>query len=181
VTRDAADGAGPRRAEGARVAAGATRIDDRGEGRATSRVTRTEAETEALGAAIGRAAFPGAVLLLEGPLGAGKTVLVRGAARGLGVETPVTSPTFTILDVHEGRVPLFHVDLYRVESPAELRAVDLEEVFTAGGLTAVEWPRWLLSDPPAGSLVVRIQPAPEGRRVRLEPLDARWALAPGAA
>jgi tRNA threonylcarbamoyladenosine biosynthesis protein TsaE len=146
-------------------------------GRALERITRTEAETEALGERLARAAFPGAVLLLDGPLGAGKTVLVRGLARGLGVAGPVTSPTFTILDVHEGPLPLVHVDLYRVESPAELRSVDLDEVFAAGGVAAVEWPRWLLASPPAGSLHVRLDPVPGGRRVRLEPLDPRWSAA----
>lgn len=145
------------------------------------RHTRGEAETEALGEALGRAAFPGAVLLLEGPLGAGKTVLVRGIARGLVVTGHVTSPTFTLLDVHEGPLPLFHVDLYRVETPAELRSIDLDEVFAAGGVTAVEWPRWLLDSPPAGSLRVDLEPVAEGRRLRLVALDPRWSAALAAA
>jgi tRNA threonylcarbamoyladenosine biosynthesis protein TsaE len=157
-------------------------VEQAGGGRAAlERATRSEAETEALGEELGRAAFPGAVLLLEGPLGAGKTVLVRGVARGLGVAGLVTSPTFTLLDVHEGRLPLFHVDLYRVETPAELRAIDLDEVFAAGGVTAVEWPRWLLDSPPAGSLRVDFEAAPAGRRLRLAALDPRWPAALRAA
>lgn len=138
-------------------------------------LTRTPAETEAFGAALAAAAFPGAVLLLEGPLGAGKTALARGLARGLGVQARVTSPTFTILHVHEGRLPFFHLDLYRVGGPAELRAVDLDEIFGGGGVTAVEWPRWLLDDPPAGALEVRlaIREADE-RELTLIARDRRW-------
>ncbi len=137
--------------------------------------TSSPEETRAFGESLGGRAFPGAVILLEGPLGAGKTVLARGVAAGLDVEGPVTSPSFAILAVHAGRLPFFHVDLYRVNDPAELRAIDLAEIFGAGGVAAVEWPRWLLQDPPPGALEVRIRPSGEGERaIELRPRDRRW-------
>lgn len=82
----------------------------------------------------------GAVLALCGDLGAGKTQFVKGLALGLGCESPVTSPTFTL--IHEyagGRFPLFHADLYRLESPEEALQIGLEEYFFSAGVTVVEW------------------------------------------
>ncbi len=137
--------------------------------------TRSPDGTRAIGAALGRAAFPGAAILLEGPLGVGKTVLARGVAEALGVSSPVTSPSFAILAIHQGRLPLFHLDLYRLSDPGELRAIDLAEVFESGGVTVVEWPRWLLADPPLGALEVRLWRAGATRRMlELRPRDARW-------
>lgn len=139
------------------------------------------AETEQLGATLGEAAFAGAVLLLEGPLGAGKTALMRGVARGLGAAQTVTSPSFTILAVHRGRLPLFHLDLYRIADPGELRAIDLSEIFDSGGVTAVEWPRWLLTQPPCGTLEVEIHVTSlRERRFELCARDSRWKPLMGA-
>lgn len=107
----------------------------------TSLVTRSEEETEAAGRALARTLAPGAVLLLSGDLGAGKTAFVRGVAAGLGVDPEnVTSPTFTL--VHEyrgGSVALAHVDLYRLK-PIEVDDLGLDELVAAGGIVAIEWP-----------------------------------------
>lgn len=81
----------------------------------------------------------GDVLLLFGPLGAGKTTLVRGLARGLGYDGPVLSPTFGIMELYPARVPIFHFDFYRIEDTADLRAVDPREYY-AEGVTVIEWP-----------------------------------------
>jgi tRNA threonylcarbamoyladenosine biosynthesis protein TsaE len=96
------------------------------------------ADTEALGARLGEASRPGDVLLLEGPLGAGKTVLARGIARGLGVAGEVSSPTFVLVHQHLGRLPLVHADLYRLESRAEIDALGLLEL-AEDGVLVVEW------------------------------------------
>ena len=98
------------------------------------------ARTEAIGAELARELQPGDVVLVSGDLGAGKTTLVRGACRQLGVNEPVRSPTFTLGVRHRGRIPVSHLDLYRLES---LDAEDpslLEEYFTADAIVFVEWP-----------------------------------------
>lgn len=127
-------------------------------------VTTSEAETRDLAARVGRSLEVGAVLLLAGDLGAGKTAFVRGLAEGLEIDPDlVSSPTFTI--VHEyrgGRLPLVHVDLYRLPA-ADLDEVGLDLDLAAAGVVAVEWPE-RLTRPIAGATVVRIIDAGEDRR-----------------
>jgi tRNA threonylcarbamoyladenosine biosynthesis protein TsaE len=102
--------------------------------------TNSEQETESLGKTVGELLFPGAVLLLDGNLGAGKTAFARGVARGLGVTKPVQSPTFTILYVHSGRLAFYHFDLYRLESEEELLDIGMEEYLDDDeGVSLVEW------------------------------------------
>ena len=97
-------------------------------------------ETEALGAALAKLLWPGAVVAFTGDLGAGKTAFVRGMAQGLGVAGRVTSPTFTIVNEYEGgRLPLFHFDLYRLASSDELFEIGWEDYLRRGGVCAVEW------------------------------------------
>jgi tRNA threonylcarbamoyladenosine biosynthesis protein TsaE len=109
--------------------------------RMTERVTTQNAvETEALGAELARELRPGDVVLILGELGSGKTTFVRGAARALGVRTPVTSPTYTIGQRYPAPVPVAHVDLFRV---ASLDAEDpgiLDDYLSADMITFVEWP-----------------------------------------
>ena len=102
--------------------------------------THSEDETRLLGADIGATAEAGDIILLHGTFGVGKTTLVQGMARGLGVKENVNSPSFTIANEYRGRIPLYHVDLYRVEEmdPTTLEA--LAEYFGGDGLCVVEWP-----------------------------------------
>ena len=105
-------------------------------------VSTTERETFDLGASIGAALTGGELILLNGPLGAGKTVLVKGIAHGLGLrEEDVTSPSFTLVNPHQGRLLLYHIDLYRLEAGAVAAyAVDLDEILTDEKAVAViEW------------------------------------------
>ena len=103
-------------------------------------VTNSPAETEALGAALAEELKPGAVVAFTGDLGAGKTAFVRGLARGLGIAERVTSPTFTIVNEYEGgRLPLFHFDMYRLDSADELFDIGWEDYLARGGVCAVEW------------------------------------------
>lgn len=102
--------------------------------------TRSPAETEALGERLAAELGPGDVVLVSGDLGAGKTTLIRGAARGLGVTQPVTSPTFMIGQIYQGRVPVSHLDLYRL---AELDQEDpalLDDYVTPEAVSFIEWP-----------------------------------------
>ena len=98
------------------------------------------AETEELGAQLAARLRPGDVVAYTGDLGAGKTAFTRGIARGLGIPERVTSPTFTIVNEYEGgRLPLFHIDLYRLGDPEELFDIGWEDYLARGGVCAVEW------------------------------------------
>lgn len=98
-------------------------------------------ETIALGEKLGASLQPGDILLLEGDLGAGKTTLTQGLAKGLGVTEFVNSPTFVIINEYfTGRLPLYHMDLYRVEEEAQLYDLGVEEYFYGNGVCVVEWP-----------------------------------------
>ena len=107
-----------------------------------TQTTYSETETEALGAALGRLLQPGDVLALVGDLGAGKTCLARGIARGLGIDEPVTSPTFILVAEYATSVgfPLYHADCYRLEqAAAEAQAIGLDELLLDDGVAVVEW------------------------------------------
>ncbi len=102
--------------------------------------SHSPAETESLGEAWGREAQRGWVIGLSGELGAGKTLLVKGLARGLGIPACVHSPTFTLVNQYDGgRLRLFHLDLYRLETPAQIAAAGLEEYLQPDGVTVIEW------------------------------------------
>ena len=126
--------------------------------------THSEDDTRALAAQLAGTLTAGAVLLLSGDLGAGKTAFVRGLAEGLGIDTrEVTSPTFTL--VHEyrgGRLPLVHVDLYRLNS-ADLDEIGLDPDVAAEGVVAVEWPERLVRDV-RGAIAIRIEDGGEDER-----------------
>ena len=102
--------------------------------------TNSPAETEAIGAALGRLLPPGTVIAYRGDLGAGKTAFTRGLARGLGCKEIVTSPTYTIVNEYlGGRIPLFHFDMYRLRSSDDLFDIGWEDYLDRGGICAVEW------------------------------------------
>ncbi len=102
--------------------------------------TNSAAETEAIGRALAASAMPGDVYALDGDLGTGKTVFARGFARGLGIERTIASPTFTIVrEYREGRLPLFHLDVYRLENEDELYDIGWDEYLAGGGVCLVEW------------------------------------------
>jgi len=107
-------------------------------------ISHSPAETEALGEDWGRAAQRGQVIALSGDLGAGKTQLVKGLARGLGITTRVHSPTFTLVNVYSGgRLTLFHLDLYRLETKEQILSAGLEEYLNPDGVAVIEWAeRW---------------------------------------
>ena len=103
-------------------------------------ISHSPAETEALGEKLGRAATRGLVLALSGDLGAGKTQLVKGLARGLGVTARVHSPTFTLVNEYGGgRLKLFHLDLYRLETREQILSAGIEEFLSPDGVAVVEW------------------------------------------
>ena len=127
--------------------------------------THSPYETRALGEQLARRLRPGDVLCLWGDLGAGKSELTRGIAAGLGVTAPVTSPSFTIMNVYEeGRLPLYHFDWYRLESSEELYEMGMDEYLTGDGVSVVEWPGVCPDAVPETRLDVTLTPLSESER-----------------
>jgi tRNA threonylcarbamoyladenosine biosynthesis protein TsaE len=130
----------------------------------TKVVSHGPQDTLDLGARLGRALWPGSIVLLQGELGSGKTVLVKGIASGLGVKTAVTSPTFVLMQPYEGRLTLFHVDLYRLESLKEIEGIGLEEYLWGDGVCAVEWAEKFRQNWPGSFLQVVMAAGPGKER-----------------
>jgi len=122
------------------------------------RRTESPQETQLLAEQLGRLLQPGDVVALVGELGSGKTLFSQGLARGLGVPKNfyITSPTFAIINEYPGRVPFYHLDLYRVSNRAELSELGLEEILYGGGAVAIEWAERLGKDLPAERLEVQL-------------------------
>ena len=132
-------------------------------------LTNSPAETEAVGAALGRCIPAGTILAYQGDLGAGKTAFTRGLARGLGCTDLVTSPTYTIVNEYlSGRIPLFHFDMYRLGSSDDLWDIGWEDYLDRGGVCAVEWSE-NVEDAMDGAIHVTIEKlGEEARRITLE-------------
>lgn len=135
-------------------------------------ISHSPEETRALGEKLAARLAPGDVVLLEGELGAGKSELARGIARGLGVTETVTSPSFTILNVYEsGRCPLYHFDWYRLESAEELFELGLEEYLGGDGIAVVEWAEKCPEALPKKTIRIRLEATgDEERRIEAEEL-----------
>ncbi|MDD3074820.1 MAG: tRNA (adenosine(37)-N6)-threonylcarbamoyltransferase complex ATPase subunit type 1 TsaE [Eubacteriales bacterium] len=131
-------------------------------------------ETFALAKKLGAKLQGGEILALEGDLGAGKTHFVKGLAEGLGAEGPVTSPTFTLLHLYEGRLRLAHFDVYRLPFPEAFEELGYEEYFTGSGVTAIEWSDLISPYLPPEYLQIKIthlyrQEMGEGRLITFYP------------
>jgi tRNA threonylcarbamoyladenosine biosynthesis protein TsaE len=129
--------------------------------------TSSPEETERVGAAVASELRAGDVVTVSGELGTGKTTFVRGACRGLGVEGPVTSPTYTIGHRYEGRVPVSHLDLFRFESVSPAEWGDLEPYFD-GAVVFVEWPEAAGDDLPPVRVRARLAYTEPGRVIDLQ-------------
>lgn len=138
-------------------------------------LSRSEAETEALGARLAAVLAPGDVVAYQGGLGMGKTAFTRGLARGLGYTGRVTSPTFTIVNEYEGgRLPLFHFDMYRLENAGALFDIGWEDYLDRGGVCAVEWSEQVSEALPPDTVWVSLARCPGGddrRTITIEGAD----------
>ena len=135
--------------------------------------TQSPEETEALGAALASSLRPGQVVAFRGPLGAGKTAFTRGLAAGLGYKGRVTSPTFAIVNEYEGgRLPLFHFDMYRLNSADDLFDIGWEDYLDRGGVCAVEWSENVTDALPEDTVWVRIaREGDTGRSITIEGVE----------
>ncbi|MDY4953497.1 MAG: tRNA (adenosine(37)-N6)-threonylcarbamoyltransferase complex ATPase subunit type 1 TsaE [Candidatus Onthomonas sp.] len=130
-------------------------------------ISHSVAETEAIGQELGASLTPGTVLAYRGDLGMGKTAFTRGLARGLGCTGRVTSPTFTIVNEYEGRIPLFHFDMYRLEDADALFDIGWEDYLDRNGVCAVEWSERVTEALPPETLYVTIARHPENENWRV--------------
>ena len=136
-------------------------------------LSNSPAETEAIGAALGKIITPGTVIAYRGDLGAGKTAFTRGLARGLGCTELVTSPTYTIVNEYlGGRMPLFHFDMYRLRSSDDLWDIGWEDYLERGGVCAVEWSE-NVEDALENPIMITIEKlGEESRRITIEGGDS---------
>ena len=123
--------------------------------------TESAAQTEALGRELGARLRPGSVVAFRGGLGMGKTAFTRGLAQGLGCTGRVTSPTFTIVNEYRGNIPLFHFDMYRLDSSDALFDIGWEDYLDRGGVCAVEWSENVREALPPDAVTVTIARCPE--------------------
>ena len=121
-------------------------------------ISHSEAQTQRLGLRLGTLVMPGSVVLLEGTMGAGKTVFAQGVALGLEVKEQVTSPSYTLIKEYQsGRLPLFHIDLYRIASNDSLWSLGLEEYIDGDGICVIEWARKVRDFLPETWLLINIE------------------------
>lgn len=133
-----------------------------------SHATHGPEETEALGARLAERLGPGDIVVLRGEVGAGKTTLIRGACRALGVEEPVTSPTFTLGQRYRGRLPVAHLDLYRLQGLEGEDPALLEDYLTPDAVAFVEWPAAAEAELGRPAFVIRLDHAGgDSRRIEL--------------
>ena len=138
-------------------------------------ISTSPEDTRALGRLLGELAGAGLVVLLNGDLGAGKTCFAQGVAGGLGVSSvsPVTSPSYTLLNIHHGRLPLYHFDLYRLSQVDDLEELGYDEFAEGDGLTLVEWADRMTAALSSSVSILIEHLAERQRRLRFDALDAR--------
>ncbi len=137
--------------------------------------TRSPEQTQEFGTRLGKIARPGDVILLVGKLGAGKTCLTQGIAWGLGIDDYAASPSFVLVRELYGRLPLYHVDFYRLENLAEIAELGLDEYFYGQGVSVVEWAEKALSLLPPENLLIEMEYISDNeRRLELKPSGKRY-------
>lgn len=134
-------------------------------------LSRSAAETTEVGHRLGRSLSPGDVVALTGMLGSGKSVLARGILRGLGISGAIPSPSFIVAASYEGRLPVNHIDLYRLATPDEAIAAGVEDLVYSGGVSVIEWAEKIWELLPPSRIEVTIEPggAPDERMLTISP------------
>ncbi len=139
-------------------------------------LTKSSRETQELAGKLAPLLRPGDVLSLTGDLGAGKTCFTQGLARGLGIEKKITSPTFNLIKEYKNAFPLYHFDVYRLQSPTELMELGYEEYFYGDGVTVIEWGDKIAPLLPPAYLEIEFRRVLKEnlREVRIIPRDGDW-------
>jgi tRNA threonylcarbamoyladenosine biosynthesis protein TsaE len=127
-------------------------------------VSHSPEETMKIGEKIGQQLKSGDILSLEGTLGSGKTTLVKGVAHALEIKELVTSPTFTIMSVYDGRLKLYHIDLYRLNDPSELDYLGLSDMMYQDGVSLIEWGEKALDELPTDTVRIKLSINQDGSR-----------------
>ena len=139
--------------------------------------TRSADDTFNLGETLGALLQPGDLITLNGDLGAGKTCLASGVGRGMNIEGRVKSPTFALINEYEGKIPLYHMDVYRLDSPSEINDLGFDEYFYGTGAVLVEWAQKIIDFLPEQRLDIAIDKDPnkeDARNIRLIPHGNRY-------
>lgn len=138
--------------------------------------TKSADDTRALAAELAPFARPGDLILLEGGLGTGKTAFAQGFARGVGVTDPVTSPTFVLVRIYEGRMPLVHVDVYRLDRLQELVDLGVADILDEDGVTLIEWGDVVTPALPADFLEIQLEAGPgeDDRKLTIRAVGPSW-------
>lgn len=132
-------------------------------------ISHSPEETQEVGKRLGSALPSGSVIALSGSLGAGKTVLVKGVAKALGITEAIVSPTFTLVQEYEGSMPLYHLDLYRLSGEDEFESMGGEDFLYSNGLTFIEWSEKIESMLPESTIYINITINPDlSRDIQLE-------------
>lgn len=129
-------------------------------------ITNSPEETKRIGCQLAERLSPGDIILLMGDIGTGKTTFTQGLAEGLGITDSVNSPTFTLVKEYQGRLPLYHMDLYRLERYEDL---GFDEYFYGDGITVVEWPEVLGEETPQENLTIRFSVEERGHILQFQP------------
>ena len=130
--------------------------------------TNSAEQTIALGEKIGSFLHKGDVIALQGTLAAGKTTITKGIARSLGITEEITSPTFTLISVYEGKVPLYHMDVYRLEGGEDFSDLGPEEMLYGDGVCVIEWSEKVMSELPKKTIIIKLAAEGEKRTVTVE-------------
>jgi tRNA threonylcarbamoyladenosine biosynthesis protein TsaE len=137
--------------------------------------SKNMSQTQRLGRILGELAQPGDIFFLVGDLGSGKTCLTQGIARGMGIAAKVISPTFILAREYRGRLPLFHIDLYRLDSTQEIADLALEQYLDGNGLCVVEWAEKAGDVLPYDNLLIQFEYlSPKQRRIKISPAGKRY-------
>jgi len=130
--------------------------------------TESAEQTIGLGEEIGSFLRPGDIIALQGTLAAGKTTITKGIARALDITEDITSPTFTLISVYEGRLPLYHMDVYRLEGSADFLDLGAEEMLYGNGICVIEWSEKIMDELPSRTIVIKLSAENEKRTVTIE-------------